>query len=275
MARRIIIGIVLTLVLLLAAWQLSTRGPVDMVAEGAGLKIVHRTVTEQVGPGQPRLTVRVEPAESLAVVVRWVSATSGGIEERGMIRAARDIYECSLPDLGRGARIRYWVIATSARGGEVRLPKNADGAVLLKFKGNASDAVLGAHVACMFGAFFFMVMSLFGAIGIIRGPEDKTRTVRSAQWVLILSFIGGCPLGFLLNYQTFGVIWEGYPFGYDVTDNKTQILFVFWLVSLLLVWGSFTGTGEHRDRLGRKAFAWAILVSFFVSLALFILPHSV
>jgi hypothetical protein len=274
-ARRILVGIALTLLLLAAARRLSMRKPVDMVSEGAGLRVFHRTVTEQVGPAQPRLVVQVEPAESLAVVVRWISPPSDEVEERSMVRTAPDVYECSVPDLGKGARMRYWITATNVGGAEVRLPKDAGESLLIKFKGTASSVVLAAHVAFMFGAFFFMVMSLFGAIRIIRGLEDKKSTVRSARWVLILSFLGGWPLGFLLNYQTFGVLWEGYPFGYDITDNKTQVLFIFWLVSLLLAWGSFTGTGEGKDRLGRRAFAAAILVSFLVSLALFILPHSI
>jgi hypothetical protein len=126
----------------------------------------------------------------------------------------------------------------------------------------------------MFASFLFMVMALFGAIRILRRGEGKASAVRSARWVLALSFLGGWPLGFLLNYQTFGVLWEGYPFGRDITDNKTQFMFVLWLASLLLVRGSFLGRGEDRDRLGAKGFAWAVVASFIVSLGLFIIPHS-
>jgi hypothetical protein len=135
--------------------------------------------------------------------------------------------------------------------------------------------VVGAHILFMFGAFFFMVMSFLAAIDILRGREDKKNAVCAARWVLVTSFIGGWPLGFVLNYQTFGMLWEGFPFGYDVTDNKTQVIFILWLVSLLLAWGSFVGKGEEKDRLGRKAFALAIVACFVVSLALFILPHSI
>jgi hypothetical protein len=126
----------------------------------------------------------------------------------------------------------------------------------------------------MFGSFFFMVMSLFGAVRILRGQEGKRNTVNMARWVLILSFIGGWPLGFILNRQAFGPVWEGFPFGYDVTDNKTQLVFIFWLVSLLLAWGSFIGRGEEKDCLKAKPFAIAIVMSFLMSLALFLLPHS-
>jgi len=275
MARRIIAGIVLTLVLLVGVRQFSTREPADLAAEGPGMKIHHRTVTERVGPGQPLLTVRIEPVQRVKIVVQWVSPPSPTVEAGSMIRVRPGRYEFYLPDLGKGARVRYWINAKNTEGTKLRLPDDPSRLVTLKFKGTVSKGVLIAHVAFMFGAFFFMVMSLFGAIRILRRREGKKGTVNAARWVLLLSFIGGWPLGFILNHQMFGVLWQGYPFGYDVTDNKTQVMFVLWLMSLLLVWGSFTGTGEEKDRIGTRAFAWAILASFLVSLVLFILPHSI
>jgi hypothetical protein len=275
MARRIIAGTVLTFVLLVGVRQFSTHEPVLLVAEGPGMKIYHRTVTERVGPGQPLLTVGLEPAQRVSMVVRWVSPPSSTAVMRNMIRVRPNRYEFYLPDLGKGARVRYWIEAKNGEGTKLRLPDDPDRFVTLRFKGTASKGVLVAHVAFMFGAFFFMVLSLFGAIRILRGREGKKGTVNAARWVLILSFIGSCPLGFILNHQMFGVLWEGYPFGYDVTDNKTQVVFILWLVSLLLAWGSFTGRGEEKDRIGARAFAWAVIASFLVSLALFILPHSI
>ena len=274
MARRIITGIVLTLVLLMGARQLSKRNPVDLAAEGSGIKLRHRTVTEQVGPGQPLVAARVEPAQRAELVVRWVSPPSSTIVAIPMMRVEPDRYQAYLPDLRKGARLRYWISAVNVEGAKLRLPNDPGRFVTLKFKGTASMGVLIAHIAFMFGAFFFMVMSFFGAIRILRGLEGTRSTVNAARWVLILSFIGGWPLGFILNHQTFGSLWEGYPFGYDITDNKTQVIFLLWLVSLLFAWGSFTGAGEGKDRLGARPFAYAILASFLVSLALFILPHS-
>jgi hypothetical protein len=126
----------------------------------------------------------------------------------------------------------------------------------------------------MFGAFYFMIQSLWSAIDILSTGLGKKSAVSNARWVLLCTFIGGWPLGFLLNYQAFGPLWEGFPFGYDITDNKTQLIFIFWLVSLLLVRGSFLGKGEERDWLGPRGFALAILLSYIVSLFLFIVPHS-
>jgi hypothetical protein len=257
-----------------AARRLSTRNPADIVVEEDGMRASHRTVTEQVGPAQPLISIRVEPAPSVPPVVWWIAPPSHKINASAMVPDSAGAYEAHLPDLGKGKRMRYWITVSGEDGSTVRVPEDAGSSVLIKFKGAISRQVLGAHIAFMFASFFFMVMSLFSAIGILKGAEEKKAAVRLARWVLFCSFVGGWPLGFLLNYQAFGPIWEGFPFGYDITDNKTQVMFVFWLVSLLLVRGSFMGRGEEKDRLGPRAFAWAVIASFIVSLALFIVPHS-
>lgn len=274
MARRIIIGIVLTLLLLAAARRLSTGRPADLVSEAQGMKVYHRTVTEMVGRGQPCVRARIEPVQHAAMVVRWISPPSSEIQARGMWEIKKGLFEACLPKLEKGTKIKYWITASNVEGTKVRVPADPGKFGVLRYKGTASSVVIGAHVLFMFGAFFFMVMSVLAAIEILRGREDKKNAVRAARWVLASSFIGGWPLGFILNHQTFGTLWEGFPFGYDVTDNKTQAIFILWFVSMLLSWGSFIGRGEEKDRLGRRAFALSIVVCFAVSLVLFILPHS-
>ena len=274
MARRIILAAVITLVLLGAARRVSMSRPADVAVDRWGISVRHRTVTEQVGPGEPAVRVEVTPSEGADARVLAIAGKTGAVEVRPLLRTEDGFFEGALPDLGKGARFRYAITVVAPDGRQIRLPERPDAFYLLKFKGAASPVVLVLHIAFMFGSFFFMVLALFGAIRILKRDEEKSSTVRSARWVLTLSFIGGWPLGFLLNYQTFGMLWEGYPFGRDITDNKTQLMFVLWLVSLLLVRGSFLGRGEGRDRIGARGFAWAIVASFIVSLGLFAIPHS-
>jgi hypothetical protein len=273
-ARRIIISVVLTLLVLAAARRFTSGRPADLVSGGEDLRVFHRTVTAMVGPGQPLLKARIEPAQRAALVIRWITPPSDSVQARGMWEVGKGIYEAHLPEFPKGTKIKYWITAANVAGTQVRMPADRNRVIVLKYKGRASTAVIVAHVVFMFVAFFFMTMSFLAAIGILRGREDKTNAVRAGRWALAASFVGGWLLGVVLNRQTFGTGWEGFPFGYDITDNKTQMVFVFWLVSMLLSWGSFIGRGEKRDLLGRRAFAIAIVASFFVSLALYILPHS-
>ncbi|MGD1048407.1 MAG: hypothetical protein ABR899_06605, partial [Candidatus Krumholzibacteriaceae bacterium] len=100
MARRIIISVVVTLVLLVAARWLSKGRPVDYAVKEAGMTLYHRTVAAQIGPGQPLIKVRVEPPLLLGIVVRWIQPPSKEIGARGLVRVEDNRYEVFLPDLG-------------------------------------------------------------------------------------------------------------------------------------------------------------------------------
>jgi hypothetical protein len=272
-ARRIIIALLCTLVLLGAARRLTSGKPRDVHVEDGDVVLSFRTVTEHFGPGQPYLKVRLEAPSGSRIMLHYVTPDDPSVQKRGLVPIGNKQYSMYLPIRGIGSRVKYAFSLTRPDGSVVRVPEG-EKYYVLKFKGKASGWAIAAHVVFMFGAFFFMTYALLGAIGILRKSEGKRRAVGAARWALLFTFIGTWPLGLLLNWQTFGVLWEGYPFGRDVTDNKTQIVFVFWLVSLLLVRGSLMGRGEERDRLGPKGFAWAIVASFAVSLALYLLPHS-
>jgi hypothetical protein len=274
MAVRIVLGFILTIALLGISRRLSTRRPYDLALEGEGFRIEHRTVTEQVGPGRPDLVLTVEGGQELDPVVRYSIGKEKDLQSITMTDGGDGVWEASLPEFEKGTKIHYAI--EFLRSGErvARVPEEHGSFLFIKYKGKVSAVVLTLHILFMFASFYFMVQGLWSAIGILAGRAWKAEAVGHARWVLISSFAGGWPLGFILNYQAFGVVWEGFPFGYDVTDNKTQIMFVFWLASLLLVRGSFLGKEERLDTLGARGFAAAVIVSFIVSLALFIVPHS-
>ncbi|MCK4236905.1 MAG: hypothetical protein KAX38_07280 [Candidatus Krumholzibacteria bacterium] len=273
MTRRVVLGMILTVGLLGLSGRLSTNKPQDISVGGVGLRLSHRTVYEQVGPGEPVLRLSVE---STVAVQPWlVTRMPGGeVLEALMNDAGNGVWEMALPDLGKGKRLEYAFVVEGTGGESVRLPSQGGRFLVVKYKGDYSIVVLVLHIIFMFGAFFFMIQSFMGALWILMGAEGKSHTVGMMRWVMIFTFIGGWPLGFILNYQRFGPVWEGFPFGFDITDNKTQIMFLFWVVTVFLVGGSFFGRGEKFDRIGPRGFAWAVIISFIVSLSLYILPHS-
>lgn len=273
-AIRIIIAVMATIALLGVSRRLSTRRPQDLSVEGPGFRAEHRTVTEQVGAGRPTLSITLKGDRVLEPVVRYSVGREGSLHAVPMTRETAGSWRATLPECEKGTRI-YYAIELQDGGGTVgRIPDGEGSFQFIKFKGEASSVVLVLHILFMFASFYFMIQGFWSAVAILAGRGSKSEAVGHARWVLISSFIGGWPLGFILNYQAFGVIWEGFPFGRDITDNKTQIMFIFWLVSLLLVRSSFLGKGEERDRLGARGFAVALVVSFIVSLLLFIVPHS-
>ena len=126
----------------------------------------------------------------------------------------------------------------------------------------------------MFAAFFFLVEALLGAFMMLLMGEEKEFTVAQVRWVLLFTFLGGWPLGFVLNWQRFGPIWEGFPFGYDITDNKTQLIVIFWIIVAAMSWKSFACRRTGRDAVGPGVFAVAVIVASILSLALYLVPHS-
>ena len=73
--------------------------------------------------------------------------------------------------------------------------------------------------------------------------------------------IGGLLLGPLVQKAAFGAYWTGWPFGTDLTDNKTAVAVLAW------------GVAAFRARGGREARA-AVVVAALVTLAVFLVPHS-
>jgi hypothetical protein len=272
---RVIVGIVVTILLLGVARVTSTRRSRELAVESEGIRIVHDTVTEQVGPGEPVISALIVTDRIIEPrLIYKIGDDEGEAERINMLHMGENRWEARLPSLTKGTKIYYGFVVLLDDGTTVMLPGERDDFPVLKYKGKASPIVLGLHIIFMFGAFYFMIQSLWSAIALINTGEGKRETVSNARWVFFLTLIGGWPLGFILNYQAFGVIWEGYPFGYDITDNKTQVIFIFWLVSLLLVRGSFLANNEEKDLLGPRGFAIAVLISFVVSLFLYIVPHS-
>ena len=85
---------------------------------------------------------------------------------------------------------------------------------------------------------------------------------RWASWTAGLIFIGGFILGPLVQKYAFGVFWSGVPLGFDLTDNKTLIAFVGWLIALFLM---------RKGKPGRAG----VVAAAVLLLVVYSIPHSV
>ena len=276
MTKKILIAIAITLVLLVVARRLSTNNPEDLSSTLGGVTVTHMSVFEQVGPGRPELAIGVEPIEgaSAEIVYRIEGKEAGELQRAPMEPGDGGLLKGYLPDFGKGKNIQYAFEVRADSTTTVRLPEDEGESLRLRYKGEVSTLVLVLHVIFMFGAFFFVVMAALCANELRKGIGTKKLTVKMVKWLILFTFIGGWPLGFILNKQRFGPMWEGFPFGYDVTDNKTQIMFVFWLMVVLLGWGSFIGRSPETDRFGDREWSVAVLIASVLSLAIFLIPHS-
>jgi uncharacterized BrkB/YihY/UPF0761 family membrane protein len=77
---------------------------------------------------------------------------------------------------------------------------------------------------------------------------------------LAMMLVGGMIFGPIVQKFAFGEFWTGVPFGWDLTDNKTLIAFVAWIIAAI--------ANYKKQRPG-----WIIFASV-VTLIIFSIPHS-
>lgn len=127
--------------------------------------------------------------------------------------------------------------------------------VVLRFKGNVPLAIMIPHIVLMFLAMLFSTRAGFEAL--LKRPALQ----RLSLWTVVTLAVGGLILGPIVQKFAFGAFWTGWPFGGDLTDNKTIVAFLFWAIALWRL---------HKQRDAR---AWAIAASVILFLV-YMIPHS-
>ncbi|MCX6566419.1 MAG: hypothetical protein NTW38_08370 [Candidatus Aminicenantes bacterium] len=135
------------------------------------------------------------------------------------------------------------------------MPLNGGTPVVVRFKGGVPGAVQIPHILVMFLAMVFSIRAGLAALD----KAEKLRKLVIATCVLL--FVGGIILGSLTQFYAFGKFWTGFPFGMDLTDNKTLLAMIAWLAALV------------AGRKGKAARGWVLAASILL-LIVFSIPHS-
>jgi hypothetical protein len=130
-----------------------------------------------------------------------------------------------------------------------------DNNVITRFRGDVPTWIMVPHILLMF--FGMLVSARAGLQALFFDQKLKSY----ALWSASLIFLGGMVFGPLVQKFAFGEYWTGFPFGIDLTDNKTLIAMLAWLFA---VYGVFT---SRRKRL------YVVLASL-VTMVIFLIPHS-
>jgi len=163
-----------------------------------------------------------------------------------------------LPIQPTAGKLEYYMVLDTPDGG-VWLPAR-DETVVLRYKDPVPLGILLAHIVFIF---FALLIGLRAGLGAAFAPTGLRRLV---VVTLVCMTIGGLILGPIVQKYTFGAYWTGFPFGYDLTDNKTLIMWLVWVVALAVL-----GLKPKQDeRMGRAAVVAAALVAMVV----YLIPHS-
>ena len=157
-----------------------------------------------------------------------------------------------LPSQPPAGKLEYKVFLTTSTE-EISL--TGEKPVIIRFKGHVPAGVLIPHILIMFSA---MLISTRAGLEALR-PNKNPR--KYALWAFALLFVGGMVFGPFVQKMAFGSFWTGFPFGFDLTDNKTLIGLVGWLVAVI--------AGSR----GKPARGWVLGASILL-LLVFLIPHS-
>ncbi len=129
----------------------------------------------------------------------------------------------NLPNQPPAGKLEYF-LKLSTRNEELNLFE--DNPVIIRFKGSVPAGILIPHIIIMFAA---MLLSNFsGIIAFLKHPKQRLY----GKITLALLFLGGLILGPIMQFHAFGEYWTGIPFGWDLTDNKLLVAFIFWVIAV-------------------------------------------
>jgi hypothetical protein len=158
-----------------------------------------------------------------------------------------------LPKQPAAGKLLYTINLT---GGYLATPVTGDDPVILRFKDPVPAWIIIPHVLVMFAGMLLSTAAGLAALDKKRNPR------RFVIWAVSLLFVGGFVLGPLVQRFAFGVAWAGFPVGFDLTDNKTLIAFLFWVAAFI------------AGRKGKPARPFVLAASL-VTVLVYLIPHSV
>ncbi len=138
-------------------------------------------------------------------------------EEKGFFAA--------VPQQPPAGKLQYYFEITDNKGTMTYFKEEP---IVIRFKGGVPSYILTPHILFMFFAMLFSTLA--GLMAVIKYPLYKKYGILT----LILFTIGGMILGPIVQYDAFGDFWTGIPFGWDLTDNKTLIALLFWILAVYM-----------------------------------------
>ena len=253
MRRPPVLWFLAILITLVSAWWQRTSGPTYPIRgqiEIGGHAYPVRLERSHGGPTDQPVRVTIPDAGVRGDLVWRRYPTHEPWQVLPMARTG-DVLEAALPNQPPAGKLEY-ELRLIRDDQQVAFPQRA---AVTRFKGDVSPWILTPHVLAMF---LSMLLSSRAGLAAIAGLDAR----RWAWAAIALLLVGGFAFGPAVQKQAFGQWWAGVPYGWDLTDNKTLLAGLAWLVAAVAMRG------------GRQA-RGAIVFAAVATLAVFMIPHSV
>jgi hypothetical protein len=162
-----------------------------------------------------------------------------------------DILSGVLPNLPPAGKYEYKI---TLKKGEQNFDLTEGESVLIRFKGDVPGWILIPHIFFMFFAMF--LGNVAGIMAVFKFSRFRFYTTVTVAAL----FVGGLILGPVVQLYAFGELWAGVPFAWDLTDNKTLVAFLFWVLAFFM----------NR----KKEQPVYVIVASIVMLIVYSIPHS-
>ncbi|NQT34026.1 hypothetical protein HQ587_02455 [bacterium] len=159
-----------------------------------------------------------------------------------------------LPHQPPAGKLEYQVRLTL---GDEHVILPPDEPAVIRFKGAVPDWALFPHV-------FIMSLALFVGMQALLSALIGWKIKKQAWITLGLIVVGGLIFGPIVQKYAFGAFWTGWPLGEDLTDNKTAVMAIGWLIAILKL------RGEKGERRGR----WWVVAATVLMFVVYLIPHS-
>jgi len=196
--------------------------------------------------------VEIELPEAFSAQLIWRLFPTENPWDTIQMERQGDLLTASLPHQPPAGKIEYHLELT-ANGEHVDMQDDEN--VVIRFRGDVPAWVLIPHVLMMILTVIWSMATIIFALANI--PTYK----KHIGVTIIFLLIGGFILGPLVQKFSFGQLWTGWPFGDDMTDNKT----LFALIAFVVAW-------FLREKSYGK---WLAIFAALVMLAVYLIPHSI
>ena len=204
-------------------------------------------------PEESDHTVQLREASGQAsAVLQWRRHGTGETWREVSMGRSGDTLQAVLPLQPPAGKLDYRV---QLRGSRDTLMLPGGDPVTIRFTSEVPIVILILHVIAMFSG--MLLSTRTGLEALAPAPEFG----RLVPWTLGILLIGGFLLGPIMQKYAFGEFWTGWPFGHDLTDNKTLVAILAWVGAAIAV------------RRRHSARTW-VIVAAIVTLVIFLIPHS-
>jgi hypothetical protein len=247
-----IFAVLITLISLVYQRLTGPTYPVSGKAQLNGKVIAYKLNRTHPGETDAPVEIRTDD-QSVGGVLIWKRYKTDDPWTAVQMTFADGVLKAEMPHQPVAGKLMYRVVL---RQGDSEAGLPGPDPIIIRFRGETPIWIIIPHVFAMFCAFLFSARAGFEFFS--KEPKFKSYMYATLGFLVV----GGFILGPLMQYYAFNAWWTGWPIGSDLTDNKTAIAFLGWVVAAI----AYSRVKNPK----RWALAAAVLM-----IVVYLIPHSI